>query len=236
MPTTTTAIRLVTAQSGMCAVEHHVHDQGDDCDEIEDPVREDGAEQARPGAGLSHPPVQHRDARELADPPGQDRVREQADGESREDEHEPRVAAVRTPARSPSRHANERATTESRFSPTAAATHCPLDRREGIGDAAPVRPAPPEQQRPTPTAPSIRRRACDPARCVTDRHACRLRLARRSPRAAGDVVPRVALDRELARAASPSAARRGSSSSRSTTASASARSSPGGTRPRSPPS
>ena len=91
MPTTTTAIRLVTAQLRDMRGQHHVHDQHDHRDEIEDAVREHGSKQARPGAGLPHAPVQHRHPRQLADAPRQHRVREQADGERGEDEHEARV-------------------------------------------------------------------------------------------------------------------------------------------------
>ena len=63
----------------------HEDDEQHDRDEIEDAVREDRADEQRPEALAVpfEPPVQHRDAGELADAPGQHRVREQPDAERR---------------------------------------------------------------------------------------------------------------------------------------------------------
>ncbi len=55
-------------------------------------MREDGADEDRPPAGaLRQLPRQHGNPRELADPAGEHRVREEADAEPREDVPETRV-------------------------------------------------------------------------------------------------------------------------------------------------
>ena len=71
--------------------EEHVDEQERHGDEIEHAVGENGAEETRPRSLLRHAPVEHRDPGQLADSTGKDRVREQADGERREDEQKARI-------------------------------------------------------------------------------------------------------------------------------------------------
>jgi len=123
----------------------HVHDQRDDGDEIEDAVRENRAEQARPGATLTHAPIQHSNSCELADPPRQNRVREESDGEGGEDEHEARVRSLERihDHGAPGERTNE---DRKQVEPDGGGHPRPLDRLERIGHSAPGRPVPPERR------------------------------------------------------------------------------------------
>ena len=86
MPIVATMTRLVDRPVRDLRGREHVADQDQRGEEIEEPVREDRADERRARApAVRQPPPQHRDASELADPPGQRGVREQADRERRED-------------------------------------------------------------------------------------------------------------------------------------------------------
>ena len=88
-------IRLVTAQCGIFAVEKTYATSRMRRKEVEEPVREDRADESagRPGAVREMAP-QDGDASELPDPARQHRVRKQSDRECREDLVEARVRRV----------------------------------------------------------------------------------------------------------------------------------------------
>ena len=98
-PITNAIAMLVIAQCGSFAVKQHPDDERQRGEEVEQPVREDRADQRRPDAlPLRHPPREHGDARQLAGAAGQHDVREQADAERREDAAVARRAAPAPPA------------------------------------------------------------------------------------------------------------------------------------------
>ena len=122
-----------------------VDDQRAHGNEVEHAVREDRAEEPGPGALLLHVPVQHSDTRELADSSREDRVREEPDGERREDEHETRVRRVEglhddRPPRERAREHREQVQSDGGGNPF------PFDRPEHVADGSPGRPSPPEEQ------------------------------------------------------------------------------------------
>jgi hypothetical protein len=104
-------------------------------------VRKDRAEQDRPHPATRHAPVQDGDARELADPPGQHGIREQPDGERREDERKARVRRGHRlhDHRAPRERAHEH---RKQVEADRDRDPVPLDRSERSGDAVPRRPAP----------------------------------------------------------------------------------------------
>ena len=84
-PTSPKMTRLVTAQCGIFAVSSDPRDEQRDREEVEQPVREDGAEQRRARSlAVREVAAQHRDAGELAGPRRQHRVPEQPDPEGGE--------------------------------------------------------------------------------------------------------------------------------------------------------
>ena len=85
-------IRLVTAQCGIFAVSRTQVHEDRDREEVEQPVREDGAEQGRARSlAVRQVPPQHGDARELAGAGREHGVPEQPDPEGGEDLAEARV-------------------------------------------------------------------------------------------------------------------------------------------------
>ena len=106
MPIPSTTTIVITAQCGSFAELSTQIDEHGRREEVEHPVREDGADERREDPlAPRHPPREHGDAAELADPPRQHGVREQPDAERREDEPEPgprrrdRLADHRVPGR-----------------------------------------------------------------------------------------------------------------------------------------
>ena len=91
MPTTTTAIRLVTAQPGMCAVSITYTISTITATRSKTRCAKTVPSRRAQAPVLAHAPVEHRDSCQLADPTGQDRVCEEADGKGGEDEHEARM-------------------------------------------------------------------------------------------------------------------------------------------------
>jgi hypothetical protein len=125
--------------------EDDVDDQEEDRHEVEDPVREDGADERRPRASTGELAVQDRDARELADPAREHGVREEPDRERREDEQE--TGHRRGEGLADHRPPRERAR-EHGYEVEADRDQHPLpaDDRERVADRAPARPPPPEQR------------------------------------------------------------------------------------------
>ncbi len=123
-----------------------VEDQQQGRDDVEQPVREDGADEGRGRArAVGKAPAQHRDAGELADPAGQRRVAEEPHRERREHVVERRVWRLeclvdrQAPGERPHQHRDE-VQAEREDDP------CPVDEVEGVVDDVPVRTAPPEQR------------------------------------------------------------------------------------------
>jgi hypothetical protein len=124
--------------------QQHVCDQDERREEVEDAVGEDGAEQRRRRA-LSplHPPGEDGNPRELADPPRERGVPEQADRVRREDAPDrwprnERLIDDRAPAQR-ARDDREKVEAERRGDPL------PRDELERVPDRDPVRPPPPDE-------------------------------------------------------------------------------------------
>src|SRR5829696_4468187 len=123
----------------------HVGDEQERGDDVEDTVGKHRPYECRPPAVLRRRLArQDRDARELADPPRQDGIRQQPYTEGREHEREARsrrrhrLVDDDLPRDAP-RHDRQQVERDGRGDPV------PLDGAECIGDGAPIRPAPPEQ-------------------------------------------------------------------------------------------
>ena len=146
-PMIETITRLVTAQCGTFAVVNTYSDQQQRREEIEEPVREDSADErpARPAPAGDMPP-QHRHARELPDPSRENGVREQPDRECREDLVEAgqrrleRLVDRQLPGERTQKHGDE-------VQPESERDPGPVDEVEGVIDDVPVGAAPPEQCR-----------------------------------------------------------------------------------------
>ena len=89
--------------------------------------------------------AQHRDARELPDPAGQDRVREQTDRRRPEKTRLKRGCGGSSAWSIVSRHASERSSTEPRLRHERESDPGPVDEIERVVDDVPVGAAPPEQ-------------------------------------------------------------------------------------------
>jgi hypothetical protein len=124
----------------------HIGDEEERRKEIEEPVREDGADE---GAARSGPVRQaapeDRDSGELADPARQHRVCEEADREGREDAVEPwprrveRLVDRVAPSERAREHGDE-------IEPEREGDPGPVDEIERVIDDVPIGSAPPEQE------------------------------------------------------------------------------------------
>ena len=186
-------------------------------------MREDGADERRPrlrASAAACAAVEHRDARELADPPGQHGVREQADARTPRTPAGNAAAAAASPGRSPSARRSARATTESRFSTIAATTHCQLTALNASATSPQSGPRHHEQRDRADQAgqrgqerPQLERGSRRPHAATFDTSGGQSLVDLR--RAAGRCRPRSSARLASSRAARPSAARRGSSASSS---------------------